>query len=107
MVQGQHRNLKEKLIRSKQDNNELREELETLPRLKDRLRTLELQLKVDPHCPPLGPCWTLLPLTTYPHTLLLLLVLITHMQIPAHLYCPVWGPYEPLLTPYCPPLRCY
>ena len=63
MVQGQHRNLKEKLIRSKQDNNELREELETLPRLKDRLRTLELQLKVDPHCPwvLVGPCYPLPP----------------------------------------------
>ena len=56
MVQGQHRSLKEMLIRAKQDNNELREELETLPRLKDRLRTLDLQLKVHPHCLPLSPC---------------------------------------------------
>ena len=55
MLQAQHRNLKEKLIRAKQDNNELREELETLPRLKDRLRTLELQLKVSPHSRSLGP----------------------------------------------------
>ena len=41
-----HRNLKEMLIRSKQENSDLRAEVETLPRLKDRLRTLELQLKV-------------------------------------------------------------
>lgn len=38
--------MKEMLIRSKQENSDLRAELETLPRLKDRLRTLELQLKV-------------------------------------------------------------
>lgn len=47
-MQGLHRNLKEMLIRSKQENSELRAEVETLPRLKDRLRTLELQLKVNP-----------------------------------------------------------
>ena len=41
-----HRNLKEMLIRSKQENSDLRAEVETLPRLKDRLHTLELQLKV-------------------------------------------------------------
>lgn len=47
MVQGQHRSLKEKLIRSKQDSSELREEVAGLYRLKDRQRTLELQLKVS------------------------------------------------------------
>ena len=51
MLQGQHRSLKEKLIRSKQDSNELREEVAGLYRLKDRQRTLELQLKVSHiHC---------------------------------------------------------
>ncbi len=49
-MQGQHRSLKEKLIRSKQDNSELREEVDTLSRLKDRVRSLELQLKVRPAC---------------------------------------------------------
>ena len=45
-MQGQHRSLKEKLVRSKQDSDELREEMASLYRLKDRQRTLELQLKV-------------------------------------------------------------
>ncbi|KAL3152356.1 hypothetical protein ABBQ32_001417 [Trebouxia sp. C0010 RCD-2024] len=44
-LEGMHRNLKEMLIRSKQENSDLRAEVETLPRLKDRLRTLQLQLK--------------------------------------------------------------
>lgn len=47
MLQGQHRSLKEKLLHSKQDSNELREEVASLYRLKDRQRTLELQLKVS------------------------------------------------------------
>ena len=55
-MQGQHRNLKEKLIRSKQDNSELREEVDSLSRLKDRVRTLELQLKASTQCMSLGSC---------------------------------------------------
>ncbi len=46
MTQGQHQSLKEKLIRSKNDNSELREEVDSLSKVKDRQRTLELQLKV-------------------------------------------------------------
>ena len=46
MTQGQHQSLKEKLIRSKNDNSELREEVDSLSNVKDRQRTLELQLKV-------------------------------------------------------------
>ena len=45
-MQGQHQSLKEKLIRSKNDNSELREEVDSLSKVKDRQRTLELQLKV-------------------------------------------------------------
>ncbi len=47
-MQGQHQSLKEKLIRSKNDNSELREEVDSLSTVKDRQRTLELQLKVRP-----------------------------------------------------------
>ncbi len=47
-MQGQHQSLKEKLIRSKNDNSELREEVDSLSKVKDRQRTLELQLKVRP-----------------------------------------------------------
>ena len=59
-MQDQHRNLKEKLISSKQESNKLREEVDSLSRLKDRVRTLELQLKVSPYTE------TVL-LTIYPH----------------------------------------
>ena len=45
-MQGQHQSLKEKLIRSKNDNSELRGEVDSLSKVKDRQRTLELQLKV-------------------------------------------------------------
>ncbi len=45
-MQGQHQSLKEKLIRCKNDNSELREEVDSLSKVKDRQRTLELQLKV-------------------------------------------------------------
>ena len=64
------------LIRSKQENGELRAELETLPRLKDRLRTLELQVKVTSPplppplptlcVPPLHPCYAVLPTPMIP-----------------------------------------
>jgi hypothetical protein len=47
-MQGQHQSLKEKLIRSKNDNSELREEVDSLSKVKDRQRTLEFQLKVRP-----------------------------------------------------------
>ena len=45
-MQGQHQSLKEKLIRSKNDNSELRGEVDSLSKVKDRQRSLELQLKV-------------------------------------------------------------
>ena len=45
-MQSQHRSLKEKLIHSKQDNDELRQEVDKLSRVQDRVRSLELQLKV-------------------------------------------------------------
>ncbi len=47
-MQGQHQSLKEKLIRSKNDNSELREEVDSLSKVKDRQRTLDFQLKVRP-----------------------------------------------------------
>ena len=46
-MQGQFRNLKEKFVSSRQESAELRDEVQSLTRVKDRVRSLELQLKVD------------------------------------------------------------